>query len=129
MAQIRNVGLSKVTIEQRGTAIEVLAVVSDSKGKQPTLGTQDVAVLSVFEVHGWIEPGEVVEESFLVPVPEHPETVAFRLRLRIVSEHIEWNCDSVVEIVGDHPTNEAGPVAPGAKYDHGAVTGRLVDEI
>jgi hypothetical protein len=129
VAQVKNVGLSKVTIEQRGTAIEVLAVVSHSKGQELTLGTKDVDVLSVFEAHGWIEPGEVVEESFLVPVPEHPEMVAFRLRLRIVSEHIEWNCDSVVETVGDHPSGEAARPAPRAKSSHGASAGHLADEV
>ena len=127
VAQAKNVGLSKVTIEQVGTAIEVLAVVSGSKGLEPILGTQDVAVLSVFEVHGWIEPGEAVVESFLVSVPENPETVAFRLLLRIVSEHIEWNCDSIVEIVDDHPSVEAARAAP--KSGHGGAADQLADEV
>lgn len=115
VAQVKNVGLSKVTIEQRGTAIEVLAVTNHSTERKLALGTQDVAVRSVFEAHRWVEPGETIEESFILPVPEHPETVAFRLRLRIVSTHIEWNCDSVVEIVGDHPIGEptkSGQVQP-----------------
>jgi len=100
VAQVKNVGLSKVVIQQRGTAIEILALVKQTRESDTALGTEDVDVLSVFKVHGWIEPGEVIEESFLVPVGEHPEILAFRLRLRIVSEGIEWNCDSLVEVVG-----------------------------
>jgi hypothetical protein len=99
-AQVKNVGLSKVVIQQRGTGIEVLGLVRQARGDSPALLTQDIAVLPVFEVHGWIEPGETIEESFLVPIAEHPETVAFRLGLRIVSEGIEWNCDALVEVVG-----------------------------
>jgi hypothetical protein len=112
VAQAKNVGLSKVAIQQRGTAIEVLAIVNRLSEERPALGTQDVAVLSVFEVHGWIEPGEVIEESFLVPVAEHPEILAFRLRLRIVSEGIEWNCDSVVEVVAGTGTEGGQPIVP-----------------
>jgi hypothetical protein len=96
VAQVKNVGLSKVGIEQRGSAIEVLGMVKLPTSKT-ALGTRHIAVLSVFKVHGWIEPGELIEESFVVPVPEDAEIVAFRLRLRIVSKGIEWNCDSIVE--------------------------------
>jgi hypothetical protein len=107
IAQVKNVGLSQVPIEQRGTAIELLSyAVSNDKAEAPTLVNQIVTVLSVFEAHGWIEPGEPVEDSFLIPLREGPETVAFRLRLRIVSGGIEWNADSIVEIARPNP--EAG---------------------
>lgn len=100
LAQVKNVGLSKVLIQQKGTAIEVLScVLRDSQAGSSKLSNQDVAVLSVFEEHGWIEPGEQIEESFLLPVSEDIGSVAFRLGLRIVSEGIEWNADSIVEIV------------------------------
>ena len=53
-------------------------------------------VLGVFERHGWIEPGETIEESFAAPLPVRNDRAAVRLRLRIVSRHrifknIEWN--------------------------------------
>jgi hypothetical protein len=51
----------------------------------------------------------VIEESFLVPIEEHPEILAFRLRSRIVSEGIEWNCDSLVEVVGAAGTEGGQP--------------------
>ncbi len=103
-AQLKNVGLSKVTIRQEGTAIEVVAI-TDKPGEEAAnrLGTKDIAVLSVFERHGWIEPGEPIGESFLVPVPQDDDILAFRIRLRVVSEgifsqKIEWNCDSVADL-------------------------------
>jgi len=84
VAQVKNVGLSKVGIEQRGTAVEVLGGVKLPTSKT-ALGTKHIVVPSVFKVHGWIEPGELIEESFAVPVPDDPEVLAYRLRLRIVS--------------------------------------------
>jgi hypothetical protein len=99
LAQIKNVGLSKVPIEQRGTAIQIFAsVLQHEETGEPRLVSQDVAVLPVFELHGWLEPGEEIEESFLLPVAEDNQAVALRLGLRIVSRHIEWNADAIVEI-------------------------------
>ena len=100
LAQVKNVGLSKVLIQQKGTAIEILChTLESADGGPPRLAHKSVAVREVFKVHGWIEPGEQIEESFLMLIPEDNDTVALGLRLRIVSEHIEWNADSIVEII------------------------------
>ena len=105
IAQVKNVGLSQVPIEQRGTAIEVVSyALPDNQTEAPKLVSQVVTVESIFEAHGWVEPGEQIEDSFLIVVPEDHEVVAFRLRLRIVSAGIEWNVDSIVEVV---PPNTA----------------------
>jgi hypothetical protein len=110
LAQVKNVGLSKVLIQQTGTAIEVLnCILAESQTGPPFLSDQDITVRSVFEAHGWIEPGEQIEESFLIPVPEGSGTVAFRLGLRIVSEGIEWNADSIVEIVSPEMSPQKDP--------------------
>jgi len=98
-AQIKNVGLSRVPIQQKGTAIEVLGyILNNANLAQPKVTLQNISVRSVFEAHGWIEPGEQIEESFLIAVPEAGGNVAFRLNLRIVSAGIEWNSDCVTEI-------------------------------
>jgi hypothetical protein len=99
LAEVKNVGLSKVPIEQKGTAVEVLALkLRNDDADAPELHTEDVDVRSVFKRHGWLEPGEHIQESFFLPVPEKSHLVALRLRLRIVADGIEWNADSVVEL-------------------------------
>jgi hypothetical protein len=99
-AQLKNVGLSVVTIEQKGTAIVVDdELLVEEAGQPPRVETQRVKVLEVFAAHGWIEPGEPIEQSFLIALPEAKNRVAARLRLRIVSHSVEWNDDSIAEIV------------------------------
>jgi hypothetical protein len=104
-AQAKNVGLSKVDIEDSGTAILIADMVpGKSKRGFPKIVEAEIpgGVLGVFERHRWIEPGETVDESFVVPLPARNNRAAVRLELRIVSRHwlfknIEWNANSIVE--------------------------------
>jgi hypothetical protein len=98
-AQLKNVGLSRVTIEQKGTAIIVDDQLLVKEVDKPArVVTERTAVLEVFKKHGWIEPGEPIEQSFLIVLPERRNRVAARLSLRIVAEGIEWNDDAIAEI-------------------------------
>jgi hypothetical protein len=101
VAKVKNLGLSKVSIEQRGTAIIIDdLVLKTSQEESPKLETEEISngVLEVFKAHGWIEPGEPIEESFLFALPLQSDRVAVRVELRIVSEDIEWNADSIAEL-------------------------------
>jgi hypothetical protein len=106
MVQAKNVGLSKVDIEHSGTAIVVEDMVMGfSKKGVPKIVEVDIlgGVLSVFQRHRWIEPGETIEESFAAPLPARDDRTGVRLWLRIVSRHkifknIEWNADSIAEL-------------------------------
>jgi len=109
LAQIKNVGLSKVTIQQEGTAIQVFSQSSDDDaGGSSQITEQSCAVLAVFEKHRWIEPGELIEDSFLLPIPSQDSLVALRLRLRIVAGGNEWNAYSIVELVTPDSAQSAG---------------------
>jgi len=56
------------------------------------------AVLEVFKKHAWIEPGEPIEEAFMLQLPaEKLGRVALKLELRIVTGGTEWNADSIVD--------------------------------
>ncbi len=110
LAQLKNVGLSKVVIEQEGTAIEVIGL-RPLGASGDTIMRDELAVLPVFESHGWIEPGEPIQESFFLPVPSGDDLAAIQLRLRIVSKGIEWNGDSTVEIATDQPAAPANGTA------------------
>jgi hypothetical protein len=101
IAQVKNVGLSKVDIEKEPTAIMIddLVLGATAKGT-PKLLEQRIpgGVFDVFDLHRWIEPGETIEQSFAVPLPANPNRAGVKLRLRIVSRHkffksIEWNAD------------------------------------
>ncbi|MGA8687479.1 MAG: hypothetical protein WB623_23975 [Candidatus Sulfotelmatobacter sp.] len=123
IAQAKNVGLSKVDIEASGTAIVIDdMILGTSKKGVPKMVEVDIlgGVLGVFERHGWIEPGETIEESFAAPLPVRNDRAAVRLRLRIVSRHrifknIEWNADAIAELrkppCDNFLTTTAGPGA------------------
>jgi hypothetical protein len=88
--RLKNVGLSKVEIEQKGSALQVLSY--DAHGgtaKVVSAAWKNLAVFPVFESHQWIEPGELIEEQRLIVIPEGVHA-AFQLRLRIISHEISW---------------------------------------
>jgi hypothetical protein len=114
-AELKNVGLSVVTIEQKGTAIIVDdCLVVTGEGGSSRVAQERVAVLEVFKAHGWIEPGESIKQSFLNALPSRADRVAARLRIRIVSHKTEWNDDSIAELVPP-PKPDLGPQNPTGK--------------
>ena len=69
-------------------------------------GNLDLEYLRIVEVfldHAWIEPSEVVEESFLIPLPSDPATVAFEFSPACCIKAtflggIEWNARAVLTV-------------------------------
>jgi hypothetical protein len=96
--QLKNVGLSDVDIIQKGTALRVFSYLPSGTDKSvtSTIKQNRVVTLSVFEKHGWVEPGELIEEQNIVALPKD-ESVAFQINLRIVSNGIEWNSVAIIE--------------------------------
>jgi len=96
-AQLKNVGLSDVRIDQEGSALRVFAyAVGEYASKARSVEQSRLITLSVFEDHGWIEPGELIEDQRLVAIPD-VEYVALQIRLRLVSNKIEWNSAAIIE--------------------------------
>lgn len=85
---LKNVGQSLYTIEQKGTGCEIIAL----SRNDPTR----LSVLEVFKDHGWIEPGEQINQPLLQELPDPKTFSALQLNLRIVSHGIEWNDSSIV---------------------------------
>lgn len=87
---LKNVGLSKVEIEQKGSALQVLSY-------EAPVGTRDVVsanwenltAFPVFESHQWIEPGERIDEQRLATMPANGR-MALQLRLHVVSKGSSW---------------------------------------
>jgi hypothetical protein len=92
--QLKNVGMSKVEISQKGTALRVLAT-DPTKTDGPAAWEHAVTV-GVFESHRWIEPGEPIADQALVSIAGTGHK-AVKLELRIVGGGIEWNAISIVE--------------------------------
>jgi hypothetical protein len=95
-ANLTNIGISKVDLQQRGTALRIYSCHKlDGINKVKSAEWIRVATYSVFENHGWIEAGETIEEQRLVSLPIKQE-IAFQFALRVVSKKIEWNATSIV---------------------------------
>jgi len=104
-AHLKNVGLSKFPIEQKGTAILLYELrPSASKDRMTGVIADLVGVRSVFEDHGWIEPGETIEESFLLQLGESRGCIGIKLALRVVAAHIEWNANCILKPVSSQPS-------------------------
>lgn len=106
IAQLKNIGLSKIAIEQKGSGIIVSTFDTNAaSGAVNKIEWNDLEVFPVFETHHWIEPGETIEDQQLFALSSCNE-VAIRLRLRLVFGGIEWNLDAIVDQspVGDLQT-------------------------
>jgi len=107
-AQLKNVGLSAVRIDQKGSALRVFAYTLGERPSKPRNVEQSrLITLSVFEDHGWIEPGELIEDQRLIAIPDS-EHVALQIKLRLVSNKIEWNAAAIIE--PPPPLDSASPL-------------------
>jgi hypothetical protein len=96
-AQLKNIGLSKVAIQQKGTAIIISTFdVPHSPVSVSGVEWKDLKAFSVFTRHKWIEPGESIEDQQLLIV-KTCEQPAIRVRLRVVCDKIEWNIETIIE--------------------------------
>jgi hypothetical protein len=94
--QLKNVGQSEYPIEQHGSGCQVIAY---SGGPPELLWT-----FSVFTEHGWLEPGEQIDEPLLLRVRVDPtRLIGLRLHLKVVSGGIEWNSSCIVESADPEP--------------------------
>jgi len=104
---LKNVGLAKFPIEQKGTAVLIYDLhPSSSTGPAADLVETLITVRSAFKDHGWIEPNETIEESFLIQIGSSERRAGIKLSLRVVAAHIEWNANRIIL-----PTAFLGPPA------------------
>jgi hypothetical protein len=106
---LKNVGLSKVSIRKEGSALLVfVAEVPSDLSDAQEIGWDRMAVFDIFKNHRWIEPGEVIQEQRLIVVP-NGNFQAFRLDVRIVSENrLEWNATAILTSTRVLKENPAG---------------------
>jgi hypothetical protein len=106
--RLKNVGLSRVEIEQKGTALELLAYNAPDGTKNIVSAAWDrLTAFPVFESNRLIEPGEIIEEKRLIVVPTNERT-AFRLRLRLVSHGSAWEAMDIVTFSEENASKTGG---------------------
>jgi hypothetical protein len=104
VVKAKNVGLSKVSIEQRGTILQVYPAVTQSS--TPASPCQIVwsdkpAVFDVFKDHAWVEPSEPVEDQILIELPDD-KAPAYKLTLKVLSKNISWTARNIVSGSEEH---------------------------
>lgn len=82
---VKNVGLSKVDIEQKGTALRLLSY-DFSNTNDPWKHRRTISILSA---NKWIEPGETVGEQFLIPFTG-TNLIAVKAEVILVSKKTMW---------------------------------------
>lgn len=98
IVRAKNVGLSKVPIEQKGTILQLYeSVLSSSSPQFPFQATwaDSPAVFDVFKEHAWVEPSEPVEDHVLIELPRNG-VPAYKLNLKVLSKKISWTARNVV---------------------------------
>lgn len=90
VVRAKNVGLTKVDVQQSGSGLRFLAWDASRSDNWRHLATQ-----SVFERHGWIEPGETVEDHLILPA-QLRGVPAVKLELVLTSGKIMWNSVAIV---------------------------------
>lgn len=97
-AQLKNVGLSKVNLQKKGSGFRVFKYLG---GSQPpgarTVKYHRLGTFSVFNDHRWIESGETIKEEQLIRLPKSDD-FAFLLEMRIVAHKISFKTKNVVPI-------------------------------
>lgn len=87
---LKNVGLTRVELSQTGTALSVSA----SRGSIGTgVDWDPITILSMFENHAWIEPGETISEPHVIAIQD-PASI-YRCEARLVAQKKEWNASYV----------------------------------
>jgi hypothetical protein len=97
--RIRNIGLSRVPIEKRGTALLIYPAHLPEEG--PSFPSQvqrnePVAAFDVFAGQPWVEPSEPTSESFMVTLP-HKDRTIYKVALKVASGRVWWTAETVVE--------------------------------
>jgi len=90
VVKVKNVGLSKVDIQQKGSGLRFL--IWDAS--EPS-GWRHLTTKSVLEHHEWIEPGETVEDH-LVIAADLRHISAVKLDLSLTTGQIMWQAVSIL---------------------------------
>lgn len=90
VVQVKNVGLAKVDVAQRGTGLRILVFDDTLPDKW-----KHVATLPLLTRHAWIEPNEVVEEQTVLPL-KLSGVAAVRIESIITGRTTMWEASTII---------------------------------
>ncbi len=96
--KVRNIGLSKVPIQQKGTGLLIYsAKMQDQPPSFPSevLWDEPVAAFDVFSGKNGVEPSEAISESVMIALPQGV-VFTHKVTLKVVSGEIWWTAESIV---------------------------------
>jgi hypothetical protein len=107
---LKNVGGSRVDIEQEGTGLRILTASTDEPETVLSSDWQSTASFDVFKDHEWIEPGETISEERLIAIKKD-HWIALRLELQIHSKKVVWHAMTIVGLDDNvvNPTRDKRP--------------------
>ncbi len=93
---IENVGTSKVDLNHKAMGLRLLGPTMQPCAAPPVqVRWMQLGTFDVFEKHGWIENGEVIQDQVVIAVPEG--ITAFSLEFRAAAQKSVWQSKSTVE--------------------------------
>lgn len=96
-AQIRNVGVSSVAFNTKGTGIHVYSYGPEYYYPRPHLAYwQLLGSFRIFENQEWIESGERINDALLIDIPPQPK-VAFKVELVVNAHRITFKNKVIIE--------------------------------
>src|SRR5258706_84773 len=100
-SKVKNIGLCKVKLSQKGTAVKISSHTPKESDGIEAATWEHLETASVFLKHAVLEPGETVNDEVLIAVPTVDRQV-FKLELRLISKrliwnNIEWNTISIID--------------------------------
>jgi hypothetical protein len=96
--RVKNLGLSKVQIEQKGTALLIYSAnLQEQAASFPiqVRWSNPVGAFDVFSGGSRVESSEAVAESIMVALP-HGGDLAYKVALTIVSGDVWWTADAIL---------------------------------
>ena len=94
----KNVGFSRVPIEQEGSGCRILSAMTMAPVAE-MLGVEwtHEATFPVFEEHEWIESSETIEDQLLATLPEG-RAATYRVEVWVASRGLTWKAASIVTL-------------------------------
>jgi hypothetical protein len=92
--RLKNVGIAKVDIEQKGTALRVFGcgILADRSPK--VLNWDRLHTLAIMAQHAWIEASETIDDTLMIVLPKN--LIAVKLEMRVVANSLEWHARHIV---------------------------------
>jgi hypothetical protein len=90
--KVKNVGLSRVLLEQEGSGLRLFLcnTIQPAPQRAVQLEWNLIGAFSVLEGHDWVEPGEVISEQHLFALPSRNIVAAVKIQLQLVSKTQMW---------------------------------------